>query len=178
MEIKKISRWLVPFIIVLLTIYVYGGNVGRVQPAIQQTLGENVVGEITEGREVGQTFISPVNNLTGFSIKLATFMRSNKGDITVGIKKEGNKIIYSTTVKASSINDNSFFDFRFPPIKHSKGREYKIFIKSKGSSSGNSITAYMSNQDVYKEGSLTVNNEINNGDLVFKIYYNRTFFGL
>ncbi|KHF35105.1 hypothetical protein CM49_02692 [Paenibacillus sp. P1XP2] len=178
MKINRISHWVIPVIIILLAVYVYGGNFGQIKPIIEQTVGDEIVGEITEGQQIGQSFTSPVNNLSGFSIKLATFMRSNKGDITIGIKKEGVKTIYSTTVKASSIADNSFFDFRFPPIKHSKGGKYQIFIKSEGSSPGNSITAYMANQDIYKDGYLTVNNKIINGDLVFKVYYNRTFFGL
>lgn len=169
-------RSIIPIILVLLFIYVYGGNIGKMTEAIT-TDGAQNVGEITDQTEIGQSFIAPMNNLSGFSIKLATYARSNNGDITLGIRNFGeNKTIYSTTVKAESLADNVYYNLRFPPIKFSENKEYYIFVKSEGSTKKHSITAYMSNKDIYKEGSILVNGIKKPGDLAFKVFFNRTLF--
>lgn len=174
---QKIKRFVLPLMLLFLIIYVYGGNIGMIGTNIEQATGDDTVGGISDGIEIEQSFYSTVNNINGFSIKLGTYMRENQGELTIGIKKtRTEKVIYSTTVKAESIIDNAYFDYRFPPIKHSKGVEYTIFISSNGSPPSKSITAYKSPGDSYINGKLFRNGDLVDGDLVFKVVYNRTLF--
>lgn len=177
---KNRANRLFPLVVILIIlVYVYGSNIGKVQPILDQSIGNHNVGEITDGTEITQSFYSPVNNVSGISVKLGTYMRQNKGKLTIGIKSyDNNRIIYSTTVKAESIIDNNYFDYRFPPIKNSKDNKYNLFIYSEGSSNGDSITAYISNQNIYKHGNLYINGSELQGELVFKVHYNKTLFNL
>ncbi|MDY7991476.1 hypothetical protein UY286_10735 [Paenibacillus polymyxa] len=170
------KRFTIPIILLILLVYVYGANIGKITEVIAVEGKENV-GEITDGMEIGQSFYSNLNNLSGFSIKLATYARINQGDVIIGIRKYGeNSDIYSTTVKAESLPDNTFYDVRFPPIKFSKDKEYYIFVKSSGGIPGKSITAYKSTKDAYAEGYLLINGVEKQGDLAFKVYFNKTLF--
>lgn len=170
------KRSIIPIILVLLFIYVYGGNIGKMTEVIAVD-GDKNVGEINNNTEVGQSFYSTLNNLSGFSIKLATYGRVNAGHITLGIRNYGEtKDIYSTTVKAESLADNTFYDVRFPPIKFSKNKEYYIYIKSTDGVDGKFITAYQSKSDVYSEGNFILNGVEQPGDLAFKVYFNKTLF--
>ncbi|WP_342415699.1 hypothetical protein NST83_22365 [Paenibacillus sp. FSL R10-2782] len=174
--LSKARKAIVPILIVLMLIYVYVGNIGKYSISILQETGSKTVGEITEGLEFGQTFQADVNDLSGVSIKLATYMRENTGDVTVGLRLVGDhKDIYSTTVDAKSIQDNQFFKLRFPPIKNSKGKKYYLYVNSTGTQ-GHSITAYKADNNPYKQGELFINNKKQaQDDLTFIVYYNKTF---
>ncbi|MGM1021336.1 MAG: hypothetical protein ACQEXV_12465 [Bacillota bacterium] len=152
------------------------GNIGKYSISILQETGSKTVGEITEGLEFGQTFQADVNDLSGVSIKLATYMRENTGDVTVGLRLVGDhKDIYSATVDAKSIQDNQFFKLRFPPIKNSKGKKYYFYVNSTGTQ-GHSITAYKADNNPYKQGEMFINNKKQTqDDLTFIVYYNKTF---
>lgn len=176
MKQNRFKRFIIPIILLILFIYVYGGNIGKMTEVIA-TDGKQNVGEITNGMEIGQTFKAPMNNLSGFSIKLATYARVNSGHVTIGIRNYGeDKAIYSTTIKAESLVDNTYYDMRFPPIKFSKDKEYYIFVSSTNGTSGHSITAYNSAQDIYKDGTLFIDGKEKTGDLAFKVYCNHTLF--
>ncbi|WP_411343917.1 hypothetical protein ACE3MZ_20380 [Paenibacillus sp. WLX1005] len=176
MKQNQFKRFLIPFILLVLFIYVYIGNIGKMTEVIN-TDGQKNVGEITSGTEVSQSFISPMNNLSGFSIKLATYARVNEGRVTLGIRELGDsRTIYSTTIKAESLPDNAYYDVRFPPIKFSKDKKYLIFVSSTDSSAGHAITAYMSSKDTYSDGDYMKNGEQQQGDLAFKVVCNHTLF--
>lgn len=169
-------RSIIPIILVLLFIYVYGGNIGKMTEVISVE-GDQNIGEIANNKEVGQSFYSDLNNLSGFSIKLATYGRVNAGRITLGIRNYGeSNDIYSTTIKAESLADNAFYDVRFPPIKYSKNKQYYIYIKATDGMAGKFITAYKSKNDAYPKGNLTINGVKQDGDLSFKVYFNKTLF--
>lgn len=169
-------RSIIPIILVLLFIYVYGGNIGKMTEVISVE-GNQSIGEITNDKEIGQSFYSDLNNLSGFSIKLATYGRVNAGRITLGIRNYGeSNDIYSTTVKAESLADNTFYNVRFPPIKYSKDKQYYIYIKATDGTAGKFITAYKSKNDAYLKGNFTINGVKQEGDLSFKVYFNKTLF--
>jgi hypothetical protein len=176
MKLATIKRGIVPLIIILLFLYVFLGNVGKMVVLINVE-GTSTVGEILDSNEISQTFIAPMNNLSGFSVKFGTYARNNSGDITIGIRRNaGGSSIYETTVQASSIADNQYYDFKFPPLKYSKGNSYLIYINSNGGQPGSSLTAYISEEDIYSSGDLFVNGVKRQGELTFKVIFNKTIF--
>ncbi|MFD5021813.1 hypothetical protein ACFWMP_23185 [Paenibacillus sp. NPDC058367] len=175
MKKLKWLKWIILAIFFCVIIYVFVGNMGVVRESIDQYVADETLSEITAGNEIGQSFSYDQNNLSGVSLKMATYMRNNDGTIQVGIREMNEENdIYQTSVKANSISDNEYFDFRFPPIKFSKGKEYYVYIKSLDSIKGKSVTAYNSSIDTYDGGSLYINGEKQNKDLTFKVFYNRT----
>lgn len=123
---QKFKRIFFLVLLLLLIIFVYVGNIGKIELSIDQSLSNDTVGGISDGIEIEQSFYSSVNNISGFSIKFGTYMRENSGDIVIGIKRaKTRKIIYSTTVKAKSIVDNAYFDYRFLQLRYLK--EKSIF---------------------------------------------------
>ncbi|MCM3272397.1 hypothetical protein [Paenibacillus elgii] len=174
---KKSLNKILIILLFLSFCYVYLSNIGTVSIYVEQSKETKPVGEILSGIEIGQSFYSSANNICGISFKLATYMRLNKGKIQIGIKDMGsNDVVFISDVSTESIKDNEYLDLKFPPIKFSKGKHYYIFIKSLNGTPGNAITAYMNEEDQYKEGDMYLNGTKKTGDLVFKVYYNNTFF--
>lgn len=172
----KISRYTCVAILIFAFIYVYVGNIGKVLLATEQSTITKPVGEILEGSEIGEVFYSQYNDICGISIKLATYMRVNTGYVTIGIKEAGEQdYIYSNRIDVSSIGDNEYYNLRFPPIKHSKNNKYYIYVKSENGKLGNAITTYMNENDDYKNGDMVIDGKNVKGDLVFQVYYNRTY---
>lgn len=173
-NLKKVWPLLLFF---LLIFYTYAGNFGVIRESVRQDVDNASIGELIKDTVVEQSFYFDQNNLSGISIKLATYVRNNNGKILVSIRQKGeHRNIYETTIQSNSISDNEFFDFRFPPIKFSKGKNYTIFIKAEEGVKGNSITMYKSSANTYSNGELYLNGLKQEGDLVFKAYYNRTIF--
>ncbi|SEU15368.1 hypothetical protein SAMN03159358_3656 [Paenibacillus sp. NFR01] len=164
-------------VFIALLIFVYVGNIGLMREGLSQDSGSSTLGELVEGTELEQSFQIDRNNLSGVSIKMATFMRKNEGDFIIALRHEGSSAnIYEAKVQFDSITDNAYFDFRFPPIKFSKGKHYVVAIKSLSGEKDASISSYVSDGNVYDGGELRLNGTTLNGDLVFKVYYNRTLF--
>jgi hypothetical protein len=160
-------------------IYVYIGNIGKVLLGTEQSTITKPVGEILKGSEIGELFHSQYNDICGVSIKLATYNRVNTGYVIIGIKEVGKEnYIYSNRVNVASIKDNDYYHLRFPPIKQSKDKKYYIYIKSESGKPGNAITAYMNEKDDYKSGNMIIDGKNQAGDLVFQVYYNKTFVSL
>lgn len=172
-----LKKFFVFVVIMLLFLYVYLGNAGKVVEMILQTSGKSNVGEIQKGVIIEQSFHSEENNINGFSVKFGTYMRVNQGEIILGIKEKTGRVIYSTNIKTESLADNQYYNYRFPPIKHSKGKEYLLFIESLDNLPGQSVTVYSGENDPFKEGSLFINSkEVKDTDLVFSVFRNKTLF--
>ncbi|WP_379135459.1 hypothetical protein [Paenibacillus sp. sgz500958] len=174
------TKWVKPVFLLLLSVfflYVYVGNAGLISESITQNQADIASDGLAAQDEYGQTFHFNKNNLSGVSFQLGTFMRKNEGTLVVGIRNLGStRDIYQTSIQADSIIDNEWFDFRFPPVKFSKGNDYYVYIKSEDSPVDQAITAYSSTEDTYAGGEFTINGEPQPGDLAFKAYYNRTIF--
>lgn len=172
---QLLLRYVVFFVVGILFLYIYAGNLGKVEVGIEQVSGNEILGEILQGTEIRQEFYSNGNNLSGFSIKFATYMRKNEGHIQIGIREHrSSREIYSSKINLASLQDNAFYDFRHPPIKHSKNKMYYIYIKSFDGTVGNSFTLYKTRNDEYELGKLWLNGKNIDGDLNFKVYYNKT----
>ncbi|MEK5282080.1 MULTISPECIES: hypothetical protein [Paenibacillus] len=164
-------------IFIIFLIYTYVGNIGVVREYIKQDVENGTIGEFIKNSELEQSFYTDQSNLSGISVRLATYMRTNKGSLLIGIREMGSdKNIYENKIQVDSVRDNEMFDFRFPPIKFSKGKIYSIYIKSIDTEPGESITVYKSNEESYENGKLYINGNEQKGDLVFRAYYNRTIF--
>jgi hypothetical protein len=138
----------------------------------QQEESNFAVGEITEGVEIGQTFYCSHNHLTRIKVMLATFKRKNNHEVIFHLKKSpaDNDDIYTERFDASSILDNAYRSFDFPPIPDSKGKSFYFSLESPHSKTGDAITAWAMDANRYHKGALYINRKKSKGDLRFKTY--------
>jgi hypothetical protein len=147
----------------------------EIQTNMNMTLPEKKpVGEITKDIKVIEKFISEKNGLSDIEVLLAIYNRKflNPPVINFALKDtQSGMIISQQSVSASLIKDNSYFKFSVDPISDSKGKEYELIITSPDAVQGNAITAWASNNDIYTDGSLKINEASLPGDLFLKIHY-------
>lgn len=131
------------------------------------------VGEITEDTEIGQTFYCSHNHLARIKVMLATFNRVNSEEVIFHLKRSpaDKKDIYTEKFNASSIVDNTYRSFDFPPIPDSKEKMFYFSFESPMSKKGDALTLWANSIDIYKKGSLYINQKKSDGDLRFITYY-------
>ncbi|MFC2166789.1 hypothetical protein ACFLQZ_02370 [Acidobacteriota bacterium] len=140
---------------------------------IRQEESNVSVGEITGEKEIGQTFYSNFNNLCRIDVMLATFDRENSQEVIFHLKKSPSDTedIYTEVFNASSVADNTYRSFEFPPIPDSAGKTFYFSFESPHSKYGDAITIWTSKQDKYKKGEMYINRESSKGDLRFITYF-------
>lgn len=128
---------------------------------------EMPVGEITKETSVEQSFKAPDGTIE-VSVLLATFARTNSGNVMITITGDDSGIIYfSRAYSASTFEDNQYVDFKLTrPINHEIDRMLRLKIIS-DSVSGAAITAWSSNNDEI-DGELIISSQTMPGDLVLK----------
>jgi hypothetical protein len=129
------------------------------------------VGEIVPGFTVIQSFEAEHDKLRVVAILLATYGRHNTSHVKISLLNDRGQELASQVVDAKKLEDSNFYNFSFPVIEDSANKTYKVEITSVDGSPGNAITAWMSKTNLYPDGTLTVNNVQEPGDLMFKLYY-------
>ena len=132
------------------------------------------VGEIIGGKMVMQTFKPKSNGLSAVSVQLATYARTNHGEIKLRLEDVDSQKLAEKIVNAKKIKDNTYYIFPFDPILDSKGKTYRLIIQAEKSSPGNAITAWASKKKVYSDGELTVGGIPMDGDLAMRIYFDKS----
>lgn len=137
------------------------------------------IDNIYDGLEIGQTFISKENSLAKIYINFSKVpnARNNTtvgGNVIVGLKDENKNIIAENQISFSHVRTNNNYEFEFPEQKESEGRQYYLYVKFLNLEE--EYTKYFSVQyskeDVYKYGSMYINNVKTDGDLYFQeLYY-------
>lgn len=130
------------------------------------------VGEISKGVEIGQTFHCFNDNLGRIEVMLATYNRENHQEVIFHLKRfpQDEKDIYAKHFNASSVIDNDYRSFDFPPIPDSKGKMFYFSFESPQSEKGDAITIWASSENKYKKGTLYINGKKAKGDVRFKVY--------
>jgi uncharacterized membrane protein len=154
--------------LVILSIIYSTDSVGVFQVKADTPVGE-ILGETT----VGQTFYSPLPELSSIDIELATWGRTNTKGVIFHLREspESSDDIATIHVNAKNVMNNAYNNFRFPAIKNSANKSYYFFIESPESVKGNAITIWSSKNDTYTQGTAYVNSKSIKGDLAFRVNY-------
>ncbi len=131
----------------------------------------NIVGTITAEAPLEQTFVSENNGLSRVEVLLANYGRVNQSNVTIEIIADDGSCVYSSTLAAESIADNSYFPIDFEPIADSKGHTYTIKVLSDTNDPNNAITAWASYNDNYASGALLRNGADAGFDVAFNAIY-------
>lgn len=146
-------------------------EVASPEPVLSQEIANVPAGEIYGSLKVGQTFVSPANDLYRIDILLATYARENDRDVIFHLRHtpEGEDLA-TIRFNASQVEDNSFYRFDFSPIANSAGHPFYLFLESPHSEPGNAITIWGVTEDVYQEGKAYRNHRPAEGELAFQVY--------
>ena len=135
--------------------------------------GYSIVGEITTGTEVSQSFVCKTDVIQAITLSGATYARENDSILQILlIEEESGKPIEGWDLEAKDLKDNSPFTIRpEDPFRHSgmKGKRYQLVLLSEDAVSGNAVTVYYNIHDRYPNGSLTINGEDTGGDLIMQV---------
>ncbi len=119
-----------------------------------------------------QTFISPINNLSGISVYFSTFTHTIHTPYNLILYRANCSVkLAETSIPINNLNDNAFYTVRIASIAHSANVKYCFSIKPEGSNP-DPLALQLSKPDIYLQGDTINNNHITNRDIVFSLYYN------
>lgn len=125
--------------------------------------------------QVGQTFIAKRDNFARIDIMLGTHGQTNSGPVTFRLWELGSprKQKINTTFEASEVKNNRYHSLRFKPIRDSQDKAYYFLLTAPNATVENSISAWMNDKNIYREGEYWYQNQKSEGDLVFRVYSKR-----
>lgn len=144
------------------------------QVSITHNLKNDIlVGGISGEKNVGQTFVAELDNLSCIEVMLTTSNKNKRGNFFFNLRSDrgSDEDIFRFQGQVPSIRDNEFFRFEFPEIKHSQEKKYFFLIEVPESMPEKALAIWSSAEDQYKKGEKIINGERSPGDLVFKTEY-------
>lgn len=135
-------------------------------------------------RIIGQSFVAPRNGLNRIDLLFQTYRRQNTHNVTLRLLEVPPEInnplqgieLFRTTFNASTVHNQSWRTFTFPPLPDSAGKTYLIALESPESKDGNAITVGGIEQDVYLPGSAFLGPVPVPADIAFRTCYQMTTF--
>ncbi|MCX5902791.1 MAG: hypothetical protein NTV89_04805 [Proteobacteria bacterium] len=129
--------------------------------------------ELTENTTVGQTFVSPVNNLCAVRVLFSNEAKPACGELRFALKEADtpHKILRQITVPIEKIEDLNKYYFIFPPLRNSQGRRYQFSFNIQSRDPHSGISLWYENKDCYDDGTLLINGIPLEGSLYFTLYH-------
>ncbi len=133
------------------------------------------VGELLPSAAAGQTFVAEYSGLCRIEVLLATYDRSNTGPLTFHLRssRDAREDLVTLAFDAADVVDNTYYVFKFPPIRDSAGRSFYFCLEAAHAAPGNAITVWGSTEDVYPDGEAVLHGLEGNGvrDLTLRLGY-------
>lgn len=131
-----------------------------------------VVGELKKGLEVSQTFTAD-RNFSGISLLMATYNKTVYGKIHLKLLEEGSgQVLVEKSYYTAPMKDNKPFHFMFgKEVAVESPKQFRIVVTSPKGRFGNHVTIWNSLDDQDSGGSLFLNGERQEGDLVYNLVY-------
>ncbi len=133
-----------------------------------------LAGPLSQGHTFGQAFIAAHNGLTKIEVLVATYGATlPSGDLFFhlsGYPDQQNQIA-TAAMPASTIQDNSYVAFQFPPIDNSAGKSYYFYLETRDIPPKYAITVWHSTADIYAGGRFFIDRQPQNQDLYFRVFY-------
>lgn len=129
--------------------------------------------EIRNNTTIGQTFISPKNNLCAIRVMLSSTSKPLDGQLTFILKEAGNdnKVLYHIAYPLDEVEDCSRYFFIFPPLPHSMGKAYEFYFTASSMLADKGIALWYDANSNYAKGNLVVNGKKWKGNLYFTTYH-------
>lgn len=137
--------------------------------------------------KVGQSFVASRPGLCRVALPLARKGRTNRSPVVFHLR-EGAKAtadLATVTIHASHLEDVStmvrrpyvYQSFSFSPIPDSAGKTFYFWVESPQSPADDPLLVRYQTGDTYPEGAMSIDGSAIDGDLAFRAYYTKGFFG-
>lgn len=169
-SIAPLSILVVPFLAILIIVPPIILSTGAVGTKIvnYDMVSEQLHGNVT----IGQSFISPKDDLEGIGIRFTYNVSPNISPIqslTFHLRSDMNSSdIATVSFSPSEINDKQYTRITFPPIADSKDRRYYFFVESPDSRPPDAVSVLYEDEDVYDGGTAYIDGSSIGGDLSFE----------
>ena len=122
---------------------------------VGQTQANVNFGEILADRRFEQSFVAKDNTIYKVELLLATYIRTNTGNLTLQLIDGSNSVMASSNIKASELSDNSWAALGFGEdgVAVKPGARYLLRLIATGSKPGNAITWWAAARQDDKAGS-------------------------
>lgn len=167
-----LARRLAPYGLLLLSLsIVLLSGVGELLKPAGQEIAEDGSQEIRGSTTVGQTFMAPFDGLYRIDVSLGTGGRANTKDLLFHLRTapEATEDLASGIVNASTLKQDAWTAFEFPPLRDSGGRRFYFFLESPASQPGDTLSVFRSRQNNYRDGAYYLDGALAEGDLTFTI---------
>ena len=188
MNKPKGARWLLGWAAITIFLALLGLTILERQDLSQtsQPLFNEMV-EFHGPLKAGQSFVASRPGLCRVALLLAREGRTNRSPVVFHLR-EGAKAtadLATVTINASHLKDVTtmvrrpyvYQSFSFSLIPDSAGKTFYFWIESPQSPAGDPLLARSQAGDVYPEGVMSIDGSAIDGDLAFRAYYTKGFFG-
>jgi SAM-dependent methyltransferase len=104
---------------------------------------KGVLGPISGGLTLSQSFMAEKNGLRRVDVMMATYARVNDSHLQFALRRAtGGKVITSYSVPAERVKDNAWHTFEFPPVADSAGQAFVFELSAPAATPANAVTAY------------------------------------
>lgn len=133
----------------------------------------HIVGELVQGRRVGQSFTAQHDNLYRIDLLVATYGRRNTRDVVLHLKEsvDASQDLATVHLNASLLRDNAYATFMFEPQPESSGRSYYLSVESPESVPGDAVSLWAYNQVDLDDAQRYENRNAREGQLIFGLFY-------
>jgi hypothetical protein len=146
-----------------------------VEPVVEEKLLRHVepIGEILREQSAGQTFLAPYDGLYRIEVLLADYGRLNSGSVNLRLSSAPGDTVAPilATFSAAAIRGDVWHAVEFDPIPDSAGKTYYFQLDAPEARIGHALTAYISPEDAYPEGTAYRAGQPIAGDLIFKAHF-------
>ena len=159
----------------LLLLLLAGCAVGGVDVEQEQAMG--LVGEVLDGRTVGQTFQPQYDGFYRLDLYTATYGRENTHPVIFRVKAAPDALddLVRMELAPAEISNSGPTIITFPSLAGTAGGSLYFSVESPGSVPGDAISVYQNEGDVYPGGEMYVDGLPGGGDLAFIAYTQETF---
>jgi hypothetical protein len=122
---------------------------------------------------IGQTFVSPKNNLCAVRVMFSNEGQPPHGELRFTLQETGthNKILCQIIVPTEKIEELNKYYFIFPPIPNSQDRRYRFFFDTQSMDRLSGVSLWYEEKNCYQDGTLLINGNPAKGALYFAAYH-------
>lgn len=169
-SIAPLSILVVPFLAILIIVPPIILSMGAVGTKIVNY--DMSSGPLHGNVTIGQSFISPKDNLEGIGIRF-TYNgppgMSPKQSLKFHLRSDMNSSdIATVSLSPSEISDKQYTRITFPPIADSMDKRYYFFVDSTDSAPPDAVSVLYDNENVYDGGTAYIDGSSVSGDLSFE----------
>jgi hypothetical protein len=122
---------------------------------------------------IGQTFVSPENNLCAVRVMFSNEGHQPHGELRFTLQEVDthNRVLCQIIVPTEKIEELNKYYFIFPPIPDSRGKRYQFSFDTQAMGQHNGNSLWFEADNCYHEGKLFINGNPVSGALYFTTYH-------